>query len=118
MNIQDVVSEMRIQAAYGGYITPAETLIKWADLLENGDFWQRCIDAYCVVIPVKAYSEWGADGDYDENKLIGIKFVVVRNEYRVVKSDDNFYMIDEMTTELHDTPEDALQAWIDKEAQR
>ncbi len=78
-------------------------------------FWEACIKAGCIIAPVRLYSDWGEDGNIDEAKLIGLRFVAVPcDNSSVVASDGAYFMLDEQVTgaeRYHETPQEALDAF-------
>ncbi len=79
----------------------------------DDSFWKRCVDAWCVVIPVRIYSQYGKDGNISEEYSEGIKFIALNSDGNAV-APDYWFMIDEQNTELknyHDSPEAALKAF-------
>ncbi len=78
-------------------------------------FWQRCINAGCVIVPVVMYSNWGEDGNEDESKRLGLRFAALPcDDCTVVASGGAYFMLDEQITgaeRYHDTPQEALDAY-------
>lgn len=40
-------------------------------------FWERCVAARCVVVPLTVYSQFGTDGKLHREHCLGIKFAVL-----------------------------------------
>jgi len=83
------------------------------------DFWERCVAAECVVIPVRLYSDY-TDGNLDEAKFQGIRFAALSFSNEAV-GPDYWFMIDESQSgleNLYATPEEALEAHKGKIARR
>lgn len=76
------------------------------------DFWERCVAAGCVVVPVNVYSDY-VDGNLHESKFQGIRFAALPFDNDAV-GPDYWFMIDESQRGLENlcaTPEEALQAY-------
>lgn len=74
------------------------------------EFWESCAAAECVILPVKCYSGYGADGNLDESKLIGIRYAALKFDNYAV-GPDYWFMIDESQVgmdQLFETPQDAF----------
>ncbi|WFM72905.1 hypothetical protein [Halomonas sp. CKK8] len=76
------------------------------------EFWQDCIEAGCVIVPVVIYSDYGSDGEIDEGKRIGLRFAALPCEdMQLVVSEGTYCMIDESISGLehfHKNPKSAL----------
>jgi len=79
--------------------------------MNDADFWQRCADANCVVLPVRAFRKWGP---MRGEGFIGLMFAAV--EFDGEAAGPEFYFGLEQHVagfdKLHPTPEAALQAYI------
>lgn len=76
-------------------------------------FMERCVNAGCVVAPIKLYFDYGHDGEIDESFFKGVFYVAF--EYDVAVGPKYFSMIDHMAIgrgAYHKTPEEALEAWL------
>jgi len=76
-------------------------------------FWQRCIDANCVIVPLKVYSEWNTEGRISEQNFIGIKFAAIPIDPEVA-GPDYYFLVEESLADDYprfDTPEAALEEY-------
>jgi hypothetical protein len=81
----------------------------------NDDFWKKCIDNRCVIVPVQVYSQYDETGNESERFYVGMKFIALRSDPETV-GPDYYYQIDESSTtkeSLFDSPEDALNSHIE-----
>ena len=82
--------------------------------MKNNDFWKSCVEAYCVVLPIKLYSGYNSDGNLSD--VIGIKYIAFQFDNGV--SLDDFYVdIEERTSDttmIFDAPEEALSDYVDR----
>lgn len=76
-----------------------------------GDFWERCIAAGVVIVPVKVYSGYNAYGNLDEAKCIGIRFAALDAGLHAV-APDFWFMVEAASAgdRLFDSAEGALLA--------
>ena len=76
----------------------------------NANFWQRCVDAECVIVPVKVYARFTESGHLSNDDLIGIKYGIIEQEVWVAGPDFYYYIShqDAGPDWMHDTPELAL----------
>lgn len=76
------------------------------------DFWERCVKAGCVIVPVKVYSGY-VNGDLDESTCLGIRYAAL--EFGdVAVAPEYWFMIDESSSgseNLHETPIAALETF-------
>lgn len=76
------------------------------------DFWERCVDAGCVVVPIKVYSGY-VGGDIHPSTYVGIRYVAMEFS-DVAIGPDYWTMIDEAVDgeeNFHASPLEALQAF-------
>ena len=81
--------------------------------LKVPNFWQRCRDARCVVVPVPVYSKYGADGNTHQADFVGFRFAALRFDDEAV-GPDYYIQIEEGQTgrdRLFGTAEEALAAY-------
>jgi len=77
------------------------------------NFWQRCVDAECVVVPVIAFSGYGKDGNYDPALSMGIRYAA-QPVHSFPVAPDFFFMVDECSAgedKLYSSPTSALEAY-------
>jgi len=79
------------------------------------DFLKQCADNGIVIVPVKLYFRYGADGNVHEEDFSGYRFVVMNNDNWVVPDEKylnrSFVMVDDSERDLnkfYQTPEEAL----------
>lgn len=80
------------------------------------EFFEKCADAGCVVVPVKTYSGYGADENIHAEQFTGIRFAALGFDNEAV-GPDYWFMIDQGKTglaNLYETPEAALAAFVAK----
>ncbi len=91
----------------------------WRTEMDERDFWIRCVNARCVIVPVPTYSAYGDDGNTHAEQFTGLKFAALPFDDKAV-GPDYYFMIEEGQTgsdRLYATPEDALVA-CEAKAQR
>lgn len=81
------------------------------------DFWQRCLRAGCVIVPVKLFTSYDEHGNVDQHTALGTGYIPlpVDNEVIYNKAEDEcYFMIEEGAGSCKDvfpTPEAALKAF-------
>lgn len=81
----------------------------------NSDFWQRCVDSGCVIIPVRTYRdvEGFNDDGYSNTQCLGVKFLAfpISEPFTIGSA---YWQIDTAVSNatVFDTPEKALEDWI------
>lgn len=76
------------------------------------DFWERCVAAGCVVLPVKVYSAY-VDGNLHPSTYLGVRYAALQLDNSAV-GPDYWFMIDDGSSGLHslfDSPQAALDAF-------
>lgn len=76
----------------------------------TNEFWGKCADSSCVVVPVKVYSKYNESGNLSESDFVGIKYTALFIDNEIV-APDYWIMVDNMQDGLQnyfETPEDAL----------
>ena len=77
------------------------------------DFWVRCVNAQCVVIPVKVYAKYNEKGNLSEADFIGVRFAALPFSHGAT-GPEYWFMIDEGQSGekgLYGTPNEALCAY-------
>lgn len=83
------------------------------------DFWQRCLKAGCVIVPVNLFSGYSDDGNIDPSLAIGPGYIPLPVDNDVIcntEEDELYFMIEEGAgnpKDVFQTPEDALKAFED-----
>jgi hypothetical protein len=80
------------------------------------NFWEQCVKAGCVVIPIKTYSKYADGYSLNDEQFVGIKFAALHFNNEAV-GPEYCFMIDESQKgehKLYDTPHEALMAFIIK----
>lgn len=79
------------------------------------DFHRRCIEANVLIVPVVAYSAWGADGNVHEDARIGIRYYALGPYYSDCVGPDFRVQVDLESSEpelMKESPEAALEAYL------
>lgn len=81
------------------------------------DLWLRCLKAGCVVVTVRVYSCYNAEGSISESDFVGIRFFALPSNGEVVGPDFYFGIEEHRIGDIgmFDTPESAV---IDFESRR
>ena len=80
--------------------------------MDDQEFWLRCVNARCIVVPVPTYSQYGEDGNTHQEHFIGIRYATFAFDERAV-GPDYWVMIEEGQNgaeHLYSTPDEALAA--------
>ncbi len=88
-------------------------------MLSANNFWQRCVNAGCVVVPLAAYSDY-VDGNTHPSRYVGLRYVALPSGADVVLS-CGFFMLDESVKGWENyylTPTEALKAYEDRKNER
>jgi hypothetical protein len=78
----------------------------------NVDFWKRCYEARCVIVPVMVYSDY-VDGNLHPSKLVGLRYAALQFEGDAV-GPHYWFMIDDGNSgaeNLFESPLQALEAY-------
>lgn len=77
------------------------------------DFWLRCVNARCAVVPVSTYSQYDENGNVHQDNSIGIRFAALPCDEHAVGPD--YYVMMESwqsgLNHLYSTPEEAISAY-------
>lgn len=78
------------------------------------DFWQRCVELDCIVVPVQVYTDWGPDGNLDPSKFVGVRYTAIEGD-KVAVGPDYWFDIEEYPCGIErmcETPEAALTEYV------
>ena len=80
--------------------------------MDNNEFWLRCVNARCVIVPVPTYSQYCSDGNTGPEYFTGIRYAAIRFDDQAVGPDYHIHIEEGQTglERLYITPEDALAA--------
>lgn len=77
-------------------------------------FWQRCVEAKCVIVPLKVYSAYNPEGNLSERDFVGLRFAALPIDPEVA-GPDYYFLIEESLGGNYPTFETAEEALAEYE---